>query len=94
MVATTTARYEARHVFGPMNLQVRRNRFGDVTFLLGYQVLCSFASLAGYAQPPAGHRRGRQSPSCGPDPSCTAWRVSRAYCEGNEPVLVGGAACS
>ena len=44
-------------VFGPMDLQVRRNRFGYVAFLLGYQVLCSTASLAGYAQHVAGTRR-------------------------------------
>jgi biofilm PGA synthesis N-glycosyltransferase PgaC len=50
--------FQARHVFGPMDLQVRRNRWGYVAFLLGYQVLCSFASLAGYGQHLAGaHRR-------------------------------------
>jgi hypothetical protein len=33
-------------------------RFGYVVFLLGYQVLCSTAALAGYAQHLAGaHRR-------------------------------------
>jgi len=37
---------------------VRRNRIGYVAFLLGYQVLCSTASLAGYAQHLVGaHRR-------------------------------------
>jgi hypothetical protein len=30
-----------------MDLRVRRNRFGYVAFLLGYQVLSSTASLAG-----------------------------------------------
>jgi len=50
--------FQARHVFRPMDLQVRRNRLGYLAFLLGYQVLCSFASLAGYAQHLAGaHRR-------------------------------------
>lgn len=50
--------FQARHVFAPMGLRVRRNRFGYVVFLLGYQVLCSTASLAGYAQHLAGaHRR-------------------------------------
>ncbi len=50
--------FQTRHVFGPMKLQVRQNRFGYVVFLLGYQVLCSTASLAGYAQHLAGaHRR-------------------------------------
>ena len=39
--------FQSRHVFGPMDLRVRRNRFGYVAFLLGYQVLCSTASLAG-----------------------------------------------
>jgi len=42
--------FQARHVFGPLDLQVRRNRIGYVAFLLGYQVMCSTASLAGYAQ--------------------------------------------
>ncbi|MEO6143388.1 MAG: glycosyltransferase family 2 protein [Dermatophilaceae bacterium] len=50
--------FQTRHVFGPMKLQVRQNRFGYVAFLLGYQVLCSTASLAGYTQHLAGaHRR-------------------------------------
>ena len=49
--------FQTRHVFGPMDLQVRRNRLGYVAFLLGYQVLCSTASLAGYAQHVAGTRR-------------------------------------
>jgi biofilm PGA synthesis N-glycosyltransferase PgaC len=50
--------FQNRHVFGPMNLQVRRNRLGYVTFLLGYQVLYSTASLAGYTQHLMGaHRR-------------------------------------
>ena len=50
--------FQTRHVFGPMNLQVRQNRFGYVVFLLGYQVLCSTASLAGYGEHLAGaHRR-------------------------------------
>jgi len=50
--------FQTRHVFGPLELRVRQNRFGYVVFLLGYQVLCSTASLAGYAQHLAGaHRR-------------------------------------
>ena len=50
--------FQSRHVFGPMGLKVRRNRLGYVAFLLGYQVLCSTASLDGYAQHLAGaHRR-------------------------------------
>jgi biofilm PGA synthesis N-glycosyltransferase PgaC len=49
--------FQGRHVFGPMGLQVRRNRAGYLAFLLGYQVLCSTASLAGYAQHFVGARR-------------------------------------
>jgi biofilm PGA synthesis N-glycosyltransferase PgaC len=50
--------FQSRHVFGPMDLEVRRNRLGYLAFLLGYQVLCSTASFAGYAQHLAGaHRR-------------------------------------
>lgn len=43
-------RYQARNVFSPLGLTVRRNRIGYVAFLLIYQVLCSSASLVGYAQ--------------------------------------------
>jgi len=50
-------RYQSRNVFTPLDLRVRRNRFGYVAFLLGYQVLCSTASLVGYAQWVAGSRR-------------------------------------
>jgi poly-beta-1,6-N-acetyl-D-glucosamine synthase len=49
--------YQSRHVFGSLDLQVRKNRFGYLAFLLGYQVLCSPASLAGYAQHLVGARR-------------------------------------
>jgi biofilm PGA synthesis N-glycosyltransferase PgaC len=49
--------YQTRHVFGSLDLQVRRNRLGYVTFLLGYQVLCSPAAIAGYVQHLAGARR-------------------------------------
>jgi biofilm PGA synthesis N-glycosyltransferase PgaC len=49
--------YQTRHVFGSLNLVARRNRFGYVAFLLGYQVLCSTASLAGYAQHIVGAQR-------------------------------------
>ncbi len=50
-------RYQSRHVFKPLGLQVRRNRFGYLAFLIGYQVLCSSASLVGYAQWLGGTRR-------------------------------------
>ncbi|KGM10262.1 glycosyltransferase family 2 protein [Cellulomonas bogoriensis] len=49
--------YQSKHVFGPLGLRVRRNRFGYAAFLLLYQALCSTASLAGYAQFLAGTRR-------------------------------------
>src|SRR5665648_293759 len=50
--------YQTKHVFGSLDLQVRRNRFGYVAFLLGYQMLCSPAAVAGYAQHLVGaHRR-------------------------------------
>lgn len=50
-------RHQRRSVFGPLDLHVRRNAVGYLAFLLGYQVLCSFASLAGYAQYLAGSAR-------------------------------------
>lgn len=50
-------RYQMRNVFGPLGLRVRRNRHGYVGFLLLYQVLCSSASLVGYAQFLTGRRR-------------------------------------
>lgn len=50
-------RHQSRHVFGPLGLGVRSNRVGYLAFLLGYQVLCSTASLVGYAQHVAGARR-------------------------------------
>jgi biofilm PGA synthesis N-glycosyltransferase PgaC len=43
-------RYQRRNVFEPLDLKVRRNRFGYLAYLLGYQALCSTASLVGYAQ--------------------------------------------
>jgi len=49
--------YQSRRVFGSLNLAVRRNRFGYVAFLLGYQMLCSPASIAGYTQHLVGARR-------------------------------------
>jgi biofilm PGA synthesis N-glycosyltransferase PgaC len=49
--------YQRRKVFGPLRLNVRRNRVGYLAFILGYQLLCSTASLAGYAQEIAGARR-------------------------------------
>ncbi len=50
-------RYQRTRVFGSLGLRVRRNRFGYIAFLLGYQALCSIASMAGYAQEIAGRRR-------------------------------------
>ena len=50
-------RYQHRHVFGPLGLNVRKNRLGYLAFLLAYQALCSVASLIGYAQELAGTRR-------------------------------------
>ena len=50
-------RYQQRRVFGPLRLRVRHNRLGYIAFLLCYQVLCSIASLTGYAQELAGSRR-------------------------------------
>jgi biofilm PGA synthesis N-glycosyltransferase PgaC len=49
--------YQRRWVFGPLGLTVRRNWFGYLAFLLGYQALCSVASLVGYAQFVAGSAR-------------------------------------
>lgn len=50
-------RYQHRHVFGPLGLNVRKNRLGYLAFLLAYQALCSVASLIGYGQELAGTRR-------------------------------------
>lgn len=50
-------RHQRVHVFGPLGLLVRRNRVGYLAFLLVYQVLCSLAALAGYAQELVGTRR-------------------------------------
>ena len=50
LVYGSLRRYQSREVFAPLDLQVRRNRIGYVVFLLGYQVLCSTASLIGYTQ--------------------------------------------
>jgi poly-beta-1,6-N-acetyl-D-glucosamine synthase len=49
--------YQSRRVFGPLGLQLRRNWFGYVAFLVAYQALCSIAAIAGYAQFLAGSRR-------------------------------------
>ena len=49
--------YQRTRVFGPLGLHVRKNRFGYLAFLLGYQALCSIASMVGYAQELAGTRR-------------------------------------
>lgn len=42
--------FQSRHVFGHLGLRVRSNRIGYIAFLLGYQVLCSSASIVGYVQ--------------------------------------------
>lgn len=49
--------FQSRRVFGPLGLEVRRNRIGYLAYLLGYQVLCSYASLVGYGQFLAGSAR-------------------------------------
>jgi biofilm PGA synthesis N-glycosyltransferase PgaC len=50
-------RYQRRRIFAPLQLKVRHNALGYVAFILLYQLLCSTASLAGYAQEIAGARR-------------------------------------
>jgi biofilm PGA synthesis N-glycosyltransferase PgaC len=50
-------RYQRRRIFAPLDLKVRHNPVGYVAFILGYQLLCSMASLAGYAQELFGARR-------------------------------------
>src|SRR6476661_494124 len=50
-------RYQRRRIFAPLHLNVRHNRVGYLAFILGYQLLCTTASLAGYAQEIAGARR-------------------------------------
>jgi biofilm PGA synthesis N-glycosyltransferase PgaC len=50
-------RYQRRRIFAPLRLNVRHNRLGYLVFILCYQLLCSLASLAGYAQEIAGARR-------------------------------------
>lgn len=50
-------RYQRRRIFAPLHLKVRHNFLGYVVFILAYQLLCSAASLAGYAQEIAGARR-------------------------------------
>jgi poly-beta-1,6-N-acetyl-D-glucosamine synthase len=57
LVYGSLRRYQSRAVFAPLGLRVRRNRVGYLAFLLLYQVLCSTASLVGYAQFLAGTRR-------------------------------------
>ncbi len=42
--------FQSRRVFGPLGLEMRRNRFGYLAYLLGDQVLCSYASLVGYVR--------------------------------------------
>jgi biofilm PGA synthesis N-glycosyltransferase PgaC len=49
--------HQRRDVFEALDLRVRQNRFGYIAFLLGYQVLCSFASIIGYGQEIVGTRR-------------------------------------
>jgi biofilm PGA synthesis N-glycosyltransferase PgaC len=43
-------RYQRHQVFDPLNLKVRRNRFGYIAYLLVYQSICSTASIVGYTQ--------------------------------------------
>jgi len=50
-------RYQRHRIFSPLQLKVRHNVLGYFAFILGYQLLCSAASLAGYAQEIAGARR-------------------------------------
>jgi biofilm PGA synthesis N-glycosyltransferase PgaC len=50
-------RYQRKRIFGPLQLKVRQNRFGYLAFILGYQLLCSTASLTGYLQELVGTRR-------------------------------------
>ena len=50
-------RYQRRRVFAPLHLSVRHNRLGYLAFIVGDQLLCSMASLGGYAQEIAGARR-------------------------------------
>lgn len=57
MVYGGLRRYQRRRVFGPLGLSVRKNAIGYVAFLLGYQAVCSIASLIGYTQQIAGTRR-------------------------------------
>jgi biofilm PGA synthesis N-glycosyltransferase PgaC len=42
-------RYQ-RHVFKALDLKIRKNRFGFVLFILGYQILMSPISVWGYIQ--------------------------------------------
>lgn len=49
--------FQSQRVFGPLGLRVRRNRLGYVAYMLGYQMLCSSASLLGYLQHFVGTRR-------------------------------------
>jgi biofilm PGA synthesis N-glycosyltransferase PgaC len=50
-------RYQRRRIFAPLELKVRHNPVGYLAFILFYQLLCSAASLAGYAQEIGGARR-------------------------------------
>jgi biofilm PGA synthesis N-glycosyltransferase PgaC len=50
-------RYQRTRIFGPLQLNVRQNRLGYLAFILGYQLLCSTASLTGYLQELVGTRR-------------------------------------
>ncbi|WP_104081243.1 hypothetical protein [Cryobacterium sp. Y11] len=43
-------RYQRLRVFGPLDLFVRKNRHGYLSFLLFCQVFCSTAALLGYAR--------------------------------------------
>ncbi len=50
-------RYQRRQVFEPLGLRVRRNGLGFFLFIVGYQLVMSSVSVAGYVQQLAGSRR-------------------------------------
>lgn len=49
--------HHQRHVFRRYGLQVRRNHLGWLTYAIGYQIMLSPASLAGYLSELAGRRK-------------------------------------
>jgi poly-beta-1,6-N-acetyl-D-glucosamine synthase len=50
MIYTLMRRWQERHVSGPLGLDLPHDRAGFWAYLLGYQPLCSAASLRGYCQ--------------------------------------------